>query len=132
MKILKIKRYKVSGAPPEELEDVQLTTDQGIVGDRYNDITFLTTHAKDFRDRCGSDEQGACFPYFRENVLIEHSKPLKEVKAIQVGTAEVELLGNLKECIPECIYLGNCAFYQGISYGIVKKSGEINLKSCSF
>lgn len=127
MKVLKVKRYEKSGAPPEELEYAQLTKEQGIVGDRYNDITFLTTHAQDFRDSCGDDEQGACFKYFRENIIVEYNQPLKDVKKIQVGTAQVELVGNLKECIAECIYLGNCSFYHGISYGVVKKDGEIEI-----
>jgi MOSC domain-containing protein YiiM len=125
-KILSIKIYSKKGCAGESLTHATLSPEEGIIGDRHNDIALLTKSAIDF---AAQNPGGACFAKFKENLIIDAD--FDENKQITLDNAVLEIIGGKKFCFEQCKYFAKdkpCAFKEGVAIAKVVQGGEIVVK----
>jgi hypothetical protein len=125
-KILSIKIYSGKGCPGKNLTHATLSPEEGIIGDRYNNIALLTKSAIDF---AAQNPGGACFAKFKENLIIDAD--FHKNKQITLDSAVLEIVGGKKFCFEECKYFTKdepCPFKEGVAVAEVVQGGEIAVK----
>ena len=124
MKISSIKIYKEKGCPGQPQTTAQLTPEEGIAGNRHNDITLITQAAQAFKNQGG----GMCFAKFKENLIVEGS--LHHDKPIEIGKAQLEITSGKKFCFKECQFFSEikkCPMQEGVAFAKVTKGGNITI-----
>jgi len=123
-KVLGIKIYTKKGCEGEVLTTARLTPDEGIVGNRHDDLCLLTTTAQEFMKKA----EGLCFPRFKENLVVEGD--LSDSGTLAIGDVVLELTGGKKFCFPECAYFsedGGCPMTGGVAFARVVQGGVVTV-----
>ena len=123
-KVLGIKIYTKKGCAGEALTTAQLTPEEGMVGNRHDDLCLLTATAQEFMKKA----DGMCFPRFKENLVVEGS--LHDSGTLAVGDAILTITGGKKFCFPECAYFsedGGCPMTGGVAFARVVQGGTVAL-----
>ncbi|MCL2855597.1 MAG: hypothetical protein FWE21_08260 [Defluviitaleaceae bacterium] len=121
--ILSIKIYPQKGCEGEALTQATLAPNQGIPGDRHNNISLQTKNARHFMEE---NPGGICFAKFKANILFDGQ--LQNSELLELGEAALEITGGKTFCFDSCKYHSvdkPCPMHQGVAFGRVVRGGLI-------
>ena len=122
-----IKPISIKIYPPEggalQVDEAVLDTKCGIVGNKHDDISFLSRDAFEFQNK---NPDGMCMARFKENMVVDVN--FQGLDVLEIGTATVEMTEGKRFCFDSCKYFSEselCPFKAGITFGRVVKNGII-------
>ncbi|MCL2353094.1 MAG: hypothetical protein FWC69_00525 [Defluviitaleaceae bacterium] len=122
IKPLSIKIYPLEGGVLQ-VEEATLSLDEGIVGNKHDDISFLSVDALQFQK---NNPDGMCMARFKENIVLDID--FRDIDTLELGDAVVEISSGKRFCFERCKYFDEgklCSFKVGVAFGKVIKSGII-------
>lgn len=129
---LQIQRHK--GNPFEQVKEVELLVDKGIVGDCHcggdKQITLISSQAKHWINF--QEPEGLCISRFQENIVtqgIDYYK-LNIGDILITQNSKIEISAYSKRCFPECKRIQDklsCELKIGTAFAKVLQSGNIQL-----
>ena len=128
MKVKEIRLFEEKGHVGKKVDTASLVPGVGIEGDRFKDVSMITTTAKNFMEEYPG---GLCFQRLKTNLLVDGDLVNGETT---LGDALVVITRGKKFCFVECPHFTRfdpCPMKEGVAFADVLKEGSLTiLGSC--